>query len=192
MDGYHLAHLHSGTLAMYDHSKIECGNVGPHFVFWEPLAPHYMENIEQNTPYPLIDPSPKEKLGAYVPMLFPGIGLSELESTWSTFHIQPVAPDETIVDIRSKVAAQSTSAFEKQARRSASFWRNQIAPKYDGDPKTDPLATADFMEEDVFVCEQQQKSLKSPYFEHGRSSEIGEAPVREHQQIVLDYVEGRR
>ena len=192
MDGYHLSHLHSGTLAMYDHSRIECGHVGPHFMFWEPLAPHYLKNIKTNAPYPLIDQSPPDKLGAYVPMLFPGIGLAESESMWSTFHIQPVAPDETIVDIRSKFAAVSTSAFEKQARRSESFWKSEIKAKYDGDAKSDPLATGDFMEEDVFVCEQQQKSLTSPYFEHGATSEIGEKPVRDHQQVVLDYMEGRR
>ena len=192
MDGYHLAHLHSGTAAMYDHAKIECGYVGPHFMFWEPLAPHYRDDIARNAPYPLIDPSPPEKLGVYAPMLFPGIGLAESESMWNTFHIQPVAPNETVVDIRSKFAAQPSSAFEKQARRSAEFWKSEIRAKYDGDPASDPLATADLMEEDIFVCEQQQKSLISPYFEHGRSSEFGEAPVREHQQIVFDYVEGRR
>ena len=47
IDAYHLAHLHSGTLAMYDHSRITSGFVGPHFAFYEPLAPEYRDNIGQ-------------------------------------------------------------------------------------------------------------------------------------------------
>ncbi len=155
MDGYHLAHLHSGTLAMYDHSKIEYGFVGSHFVFWEPCAPHYLENIEQNTPFRLIDPSPPERLGAYVPMLFPGIGLSESESSWSTFHIKPVVPDSSIVEMRSKFSAKDYSAFKKQEKRSARFWNSHIVAKFEGDSPTDPMASDDFMEEDVYACEQQ-------------------------------------
>ena len=41
IDGDHLAHLHSGMLAMYDHSRIKSGFVGSHFAFWKPLAPDY-------------------------------------------------------------------------------------------------------------------------------------------------------
>ena len=53
-----------------------------------------------------------------------------------------------------------------------------------------PAATSP--REDIYACEQQQKSLRSPYFEVGASAALGESPVREHQQIVLDYMEGRR
>ena len=87
IDGYHLAHLHSGTLSMYDHSKIEAGFVGPHYAFWEPLAVAYGEDIEKNTPYPLVIPA--DQAGAWVPMLFPGIGLAENESSWTVFHVTP-------------------------------------------------------------------------------------------------------
>lgn len=73
----YIAHLHSGTLAMYDHANTEYGFLGPHFAFWEPLSEDYAKNIEQYSPTPLI--LPKEALGASVPMLFPGIGLAENE-----------------------------------------------------------------------------------------------------------------
>ena len=46
------------------------------------------------------------------------------------------------------------------------------------------------MAEDVYACEQQQKSLRSPYFEHGPSSRRGEAGVRGHQALVREWVEG--
>ncbi len=92
IDGYHLAHLHAGTLAMYDHSKIESGFVGPHFAFWEPATADYLDGIEGNAALPLIDDVPRDRIGAWVPMLFPGIGLSATESSWSVFHVTPLAP----------------------------------------------------------------------------------------------------
>ena len=185
IDSYHLAHLHSGTLAMYDHSRIESGFVGPHFAFWEPLAPEYAEDVEKNAPYPLVIPA--ERAGAWVPMLFPGIGLAEDESSWTLFHVTPLAPDSTRVVTRTKMANASSWAFTRQSMRSYGFWAKRIGGKYEGEDD-DPMASGDFMAEDVYACEQQQRSLKSPYFEHGPSS-VGETGVRTHQELVWAWVE---
>ena len=189
IDHYHLSHLHSGTLAMYDHAKAEFGFVGPHFAFWEPLAPHYLDGIEKNAPLPLI--LPKDQLGSFVPMLFPGLGLGESECDWSVFHVTPLAPDLTRVETRTKVKNASDWEFAAREWGSSGFWSRNIAGKYDGNAG-DPMAAGDFMAEDIYACEQQQKSLQSPYFEPGPSAVRGESPVREHQKIVLDYVQGRR
>ena len=189
IDGYHLGHLHSGTLAMYDHSRIRSGFVGPHFAFWEPLAPEYAEHLEQNVPYPLVIPT--DRLGAWVPMLFPGIGLAETESSWSVFHVTPLAPDRTRVVTRSKVADASSWAFMWQSIRSRSFWAKRVGGKYEGD-SSDPMASGDFMAEDIYACEQQQRSLGSPFFRHGPSSLAGEAGVRRHQELVAQWMEGGR
>ena len=185
IDGYHLAHLHSGTLAMYDHSRIESGFVGPHFAFWEPLTPEYAENVEKNTPYPLVIPA--EQAGAWVPMLFPGIGLAENENSWSLFHVMPLAPDRTRVVTRTKIAKASSWQFMRQQFRSWGFWNRRVSGKFEGG-EDDPMASGDFMAEDIYACEQQQKSLQSPYFEHGPSS-VGEAGVRGHQELVRDWLE---
>lgn len=187
IDGYHLAHLHSGTLSMYDHAQIQSGFVGPHFAFWEPLTADYAEKVEQNAPYPLVIPA--GKAGAWVPMLFPGIGLSELESSWSVFHVTPLAPDRSRVVIRTRVANASTWGFTRQAMRSYGFWAKRVSGKFEDGADDDPLKSGDFMAEDVYACEQQQKSLKSPYYEHGPSSK-GEAGVRGHQELVLAWLEG--
>ena len=187
IDGYHLAHLHSGTLAMYDHSRIRSGFVGPHFAFWEPPTADYARNIERNAPYPLV--IPPEQAGAWVPMLFPGIGLAEAESSWTLFHVTPLAPDRTRVVTRSRLANAPVRAFARQASRSWGFWVGRVTGKYEGDAD-DPMASGDFMAEDIHACEQQQKSLRSPYFEHGPSSR-GEAGVRRHQELVRDWVEGK-
>lgn len=190
IDVYHLSHLHSGTLHMYDHAKAKFGFVGPHYVFWEPLSQWYGEEIEKNAMMPLLDEIPRNKIGAWVPMLFPGLGLAESESSWSIYYVMPLAPDLTRVETRTKVKNVSSWEFAMQSWRSVSFWTRNTSAKYEGDAKTDSLATGDFMAEDVYVCEQQQKSLQSPYFEIGATAVSGESPVREHQQIVLAFIDG--
>ena len=187
IDAYHLKHLHSATLAMYDHDRIESGWHGPHFSFREPLSAEYEADIERKSALPLIDHVPRDQLAAWVPMLFPGIGLAESESTWSTFHVQPLAPDRTRVVTRTKVADVSGWKQAAQMLRSGALWQ-RTRGKYEGDAKLDPLASGDFMKEDIFVCEQQQRSLHSPYLEHGPSARIGEEPVRRHQEIVLEWL----
>lgn len=188
IDVYHLSHLHSGTLAMYDHAKAEYGFVGPHYAFREPLAPDYAANVERNAPMPLI--LPLDQLGAWTPMLFPGIGLAESESSWSTFTITPLAPDLSRVENRTRVKNASTIAFARQSARSASFWRRSISGKYKSGSDDDPMTSGDFTAEDVYACEQQQRSLKSPHFEVGPAAQ-GESPIIQHQEVVLKFMEGR-
>ena len=161
IDVYHLAHLHSGTLDMYDHAKAEYGFVGPHYAFWEPLSPDYAANIARNAPMPLI--LPPNQLGAWVPMLFPGIGLAENESSWSTFTITPLAPDLSRVENRTRVKDASLFAFAMQYARSAPFWGRSVRGKYKSGGDDDPMMSGDFTAEDVYACEQQaacaEKSL---------------------------------
>ncbi len=188
IDVYHLKHLHSGTLRMYDHDRAVFGFIGPHYAFWEPVSAWYGADIEKNAPMPLLDEIPKERIGAWVPMLFPGLGLAEDESSWSTYHITPIAPNLTRVEMRTKVKNVSDWQFLAQGWRSYLFWSKNVAPKVQGNPETDPMASGDFMAEDIYACEQQQKSLQSPYFEIGPTAVLGESPVREHQQVVLDFM----
>lgn len=187
IDVYHLSHLHSGTLSMYDHKKAQYGFHGPHFAFQEPLSQSYAQDIQKNTPYPLI--IPEDNLGAWVPMLFPGLGLAESESTWSTFHIIPLAPDLTRVETRTRLKDASSWEFSKQALKSSSFWARNIRGKYaKGTDQDDPMISGDFMAEDIFACEQQQKSFQSPHFETGPSATHGEQPILDHQSVVMQYL----
>ncbi len=191
IDVYHLSHLHSGTLSMYDHAKAKYKFVGPHYAFWEPPSERYGADIKANAPYPLVIPS--EQAGAWVPMLFPGIGLAETESIWATFIVKPLAPELTRVENRVRVANASIWEFGKQALRSNSFWSGSFGGKYKPDPenKDDPMTSGDLVAEDVYACEQQQKSLKSPYFEVGPVS-VGESPIIGHQEIILNWLEGKK
>ena len=189
VDAYHLKHLHSASLSMYDHDRIESSWHGPHFAFWEPLAEDYAASVEQLSRLPLIDDIPRERMGAWVPMLFPGIGFGETESTWSLFHVVPLGPDRTRVVTRTKIAPVPNWRIGLQWLRSGALWQRPRR-KYQGDPSKDPLASGDFMLEDKLVCEQQQRSLGSPHLRHGPSAQVGEQPVRRHQEIVLKWLDG--
>jgi len=185
IDHYHLAQLHAGTLAMYDHKQADFGFKGEHFYFWEPLTKDYRTNITQNAPYPMLMNKDDIELGAWVPMLFPNVGLVETESSWSVFHVIPITVNQTKVVIRSKVKNCSMLQFLKQASTSYSYWRNKIKGKYHSYDSTHALGSGDFMKEDIYVCEQLQKSLSSPYFEFGPSGDRGEYPIRGFQKRVL-------
>ena len=189
VDLYHLKHLHSATLATYDHDRGECSWHGPHFAFWEPLTADYAAAAERQSPFPLLDEVRGENAGVWVPMLFPGIGFGEFENNWSLFHVKPVAPDRTWVTTRTRTADVPRWRFAYQLLRSGMLWRRPRG-KYEGDPKTDPLSSGNLLLEDNFACEQQQRSLGSPQLEHGPSSQHGEAGVRRHQEIVLEWLNG--
>jgi Rieske 2Fe-2S family protein len=189
IDVYHLSHLHSNTLHMYDHARAEYGWKGPHYHFWEPPAPDYAKELEKNLPTPRAIPEPH--IGAWVPMLFPGIGLGAGEDSWNIFIITPVGPDLTRVENRTKLANASGWEFQKQEWSSWSFWKDFGGPKYpdsDAIGEDDPMASGDSTAEDIYACEQQQKSLTSPFFEVGPAAN-GESPVVRHQQAILHFLE---
>ncbi len=99
IDVYHLSHLHSGTLQMYDHSKAEYGFIGPHYLFWEPPVAEYEKDQDSKLAAPRV--IPKDQNGAWVPMLFPGIGIGAAEDGWNVYIVEPIAPDLTRVINRS-------------------------------------------------------------------------------------------
>ncbi len=188
IDVYHLRHLHSNTLHMYDHARAEYGWKGPHYHFWEPPSADYGKDLEQNLPTPRVIPA--LHVGAWVPMLFPGLGLGASEDSWNLFVITPLAPDLTRIENRTKLANASSWEFSKQGMRSSRFWADFGGGKYaehDARDADDPMASGDFTAEDIYACEQQQKSLHSPYLEIGPAA-TGESPITRHQQAILDFM----
>ncbi len=193
IDGYHLSHLHSTSLNMYDHKQQQSGFCGPHFHFYEPLAADYAANVEKQSPLPIINHFTKDKpLGAYVPLLFPCFGIGADESSWSIFWIIPLAADKTKVITRTRVMPVSDWSFWTQEWRSYSHYQKQPGTKADKSNQAsqtkddDPLASGDFMAEDIYVCEQQQKSLVSPWYSVGAYASQQESAIREfHRQLLL-------
>ncbi|BDD09332.1 hypothetical protein FUAX_17640 [Fulvitalea axinellae] len=191
IDVYHLAHLHSSTLNMYDHAKAEFGFVGDHYLFREPLAKDYRDNLDKLMPFKRITEMTDEHLGAYVPWLFPNVGLAESESSWSVFVAIPLAPDKTKVIVRTKLQPMTDMEYYKQSESSKKWWPKIMGmdTKYGNYDEDDPMASGDFMQEDIYVCEQQQKSLSNPLFGVEATAQHGESTVRGFQERIQKWVD---
>ena len=189
IDGYHLAHLHSATLNMYDHQKQKTGFIGPHFTFYEPLQDDYAKNLKDKSPLPPIDHfTDDQPMGAYVPMLFPNLGIAATEDSWSIFHVIPLAPNCTRVITRTRIKAVSDWTYLWQSGKSYSQQSTWSGKYKEGIGSDDPMMSGDFMAEDIYVCEQQQKSLESPLFSVGATARHQEKSIRDFQNIILQQM----
>lgn len=190
IDVYHLSHLHSNTLQMYDHKAAKYHWEGPHYMFWEPPVDAFLKDQESKLIAPRV--IPEDMNGAWVPMMFPGIGIGASEDGWNVFIIEPLGPELTRVHNRGRVSSSSGWEFTKQSMKSSMFWTKfGLSGKYeahDAMSEDDPMVAGDFTGEDIYACEQQQKSLHSPYFETGPAA-VGESPVIDHQKVVLQWLE---
>lgn len=186
IDVYHLAHLHSNTLNMYNHSKAEFGFVGDHFMFKEPLSRKYKKHLPKLIPYKQIAETVQDDYGAYVPLLFPNTGLSETESSWSIFNIIPLSPEKTKVIIRSKLEPMTEQEYLDQQKSSNENWEKIMGSlNFETDKsKNDPLFSGDFMAEDIFVCEQQQKGFRNPLFSVGYHASNLEKSILEFHDVI--------
>ena len=193
IDGYHLDHLHIDTLNMYNHKQQINEHAGKHWVFWEPLSDWYQADLKNYAPYGIIDHIPADKLGAYLYHLFPSVLITETEGSWSTMHFKPVAPDHTIVEVRTRVMPMTTSQYASQQMKNWMAWGRRLTnhPPNDGSDdnmatKDDPLYSQDFMEEDIFACEQQQKAMSSPLYTTGPAAHDEKSIFRFHEAILQD------
>lgn len=180
-------------------------------MFNEPLTKKYKESLKKESPLPLIDHIPEEKLGAYVHMLFPCFGLAGVESVWSIVQIIPKAPELTIVKIRAWTMPISASDYLKMAKDdlaaklhiakqeksllSAGKFLLYALTGVDSYDKTiklpedkDPLTSGDFMIEDIYACEQQQKAMKSPKFAIGPMTKDLEDSILQFHKHVREFM----
>ena len=193
IDGYHLDHLHPDTLNMYNHKKQTNQHAGRHWVFWEPLADWYRADLHNLAPYGIIDHIPNDKLGAYLVFLHPSVLLTETEGSWSTLQVKPIAPDHTIVEVRVRTMPLTTSQQTSQQFKNWMSWGRRLTnhPANDGADdnmatEDDPLYSGDFMEEDAFACEQQQKAMSSPLYSTGPAARDEQSIFRFHEAILQD------
>ncbi|MFR9750897.1 aromatic ring-hydroxylating oxygenase subunit alpha [Nocardia sp. 004] len=184
VDVYHLAHLHSATLDMFDHAKAEYGWHGPHFLIQEPMSA--MRGGRRSSG----EPGDSSSLAGSSPCFFPGIAFVVSDYFWSTFIMTPLAPDISHVETRTKISPKSAWKFLREERMSPLALlggRKAKVSRAEAAGRNDPLASGDVILEDIYACEQQQKSFASPFFEVGPPAR-GESPVIEHQRVVLDYL----
>ena len=187
IDVYHLSHLHSETLQMYDHAKLESHVTGAgHTATYDPPTPDYRRYLEStpNSTMPLVMPEP-EQWGAYVHMMFPNFGIAGTEYSWSTIEVIPLSPRETRLRIRSRTGLEGINLAIASIYEKVGAWVGQAMGYRASD---NPLESGDFMLEDIYACEQQQKAMESPRFAFGPTSVDQEQLIVDFQRAILSYM----
>lgn len=184
IDVYHLSQLHSDTLYIGDHANAEFAWHGPHWTFREPLTAEYADGIENRSPLPLLPGFDTSNPVVRAPMLYPNLGVFEGESSWSTFHVVPVSPTESRIETRTRIAPASIPARALQAAKSLWNAPRRPARKHVQQHPSDPIGSGNFIAEDNYVCEQQQRGFESPMFEQGPMARHAEGPVREFRKRI--------
>lgn len=188
IDVYHLSHLHAETLNMYDHARLESVFTGAgHVATYDPPNRQYRKYLETtpNSYMPLIIPE-SEKWGAYTHMMFPNFGIAATEYFWSTLEVIPVSPALTRVKVRSRTKLEGAWLALAAGYEKVSAWLGQLMGYK---PNDNPLESGDFMLEDIYACEQQQKAMKSPRFAFGPTSIDQEQLIVDFQRTVLSYLQ---
>ena len=193
IDGYHFFYLHPASLGDGDFFKQDWRPRGRHWTFYRPLKPgiHHDKAI-----MPVVEGvASNYGAGAYV--LFPNLALYETATYWLTFHVLPVKPDLSIIEVR--VRAMPEAVERLKALPPAEGEPPDYVISAEGvftldimaDPNVHPMASDNVMMEDIYACEAVQKGMNSPVFEVGPLSKY-ESSLGFFQQQVLDYVPAGR
>ena len=192
IDGYHFFYLHPKSLGDGDFTKQHWWPAGRHWMFHRPLKPGISHNDEF---LPVIDGvDPAYGAGAYV--LFPNLALYETATSWSTFHVIPLGPDRSLIDIRLLAAPSALERLGNQAMPADDLPDCVVSAKgrmsfhTAADRTVHPLLSDNVMLEDIYACEAVQAGMASPAYEIGAMSGYENA-LPFFQRQVMDYVAAR-
>lgn len=193
IDGYHLWHLHAGTIKGLDHAKQEWWPTGRHWSFYEPpTTPGAYPDAEQ-TGLRRIRALDDGGFGSAVQMLFPNLGVAGGSSFWVTVQAIPVSAERTIVEVRTRIEPIDRRLLQvDKLRRSAqkALASSPLAPVLKrfglGNDGDDPFN--DLMGEDLSAGEAVQRGMRSPRFSVGPMAQDYENAITAFQQNVLDAV----
>jgi Rieske 2Fe-2S family protein len=186
IDGYHLPLLHAVSLGDGDFTRQTWAPAGRHITFYRPLKPGMTAN---DRALPVFDGIPPH-YGASYQWLFPNIAFFETATSWSTFHVIPVAPDLSEIVIR--VFAEPKALDHTPTPSADPLPDHVIAANgpfgrlFVDDAGGHALESEDVMREDIHACEAVQQGLAA-------GATIGplarwEAPLAHFQRQVLDFV----
>jgi phenylpropionate dioxygenase-like ring-hydroxylating dioxygenase large terminal subunit len=189
IDGYHFFYLHPVSIGDGDFYKQHWEPRGRHWTFHRPLK----EGVTYaNKTLPVID-GVDPTYGVTSSIMFPNLAVFETATYWMTFHVLPVAADESIVDIRTLAMPEAVDRLKALPPAEG------VSPDYiissEGlysfdrvaDPTVHPTESDDVMMEDIYACEAVQKGMNSPLYEVGPMSKY-ESSLTFFQQQVLDYM----
>ena len=188
IDGYHFSHLHSETLKDGDFGRQQWEPVGRHWTFYRPVH----EGIDYSEgALPLIAGCPPD-FGADADVLFPNLALYATATLWLTFHVIPVAADESLIEIRSRAMPEALGHGERRAEKPEHRWIDDVSGPLSAwfvpPPGAHPLESGDVMFEDLYACEAVQQGMNSPRFEVGPMARDLENALTFFQRNILDFV----
>jgi len=93
----------------------------------------------------------------------------------------------SVISAASQMKPLSDWDYMKQSWSSWWSWKGKT-PASNSDDSGDPLASGDFIQEDVYACEQQFKAMRSPKFAIGATAKNMEHSVIEFQNNVLRFL----
>lgn len=189
IDGYHLPILHHTSLADGDFMKQHWWPVGRHIAFYRPLKPGILHDGQA---LPVIDGIPASYGASYV-WFFPNMAIFETATSWSTFHVIPVAADRCLVHSRLRAMPEALNGHRPPfpeiadlpahvARAAGPFAERKA--DFDG---VHPLESNDVMMEDIYACEAVQAGLETGFAEVGPLSHW-EATMTFFQGHILEHV----
>jgi len=185
IDGYHLPLLHAVSLGDGDFTRQQWVPAGRHITFYRPLKPGMAAN---DRALPVIDGIPPN-YGASYQWLFPNIAFFETATSWSTFHVIPVAADLSEIVVRlfagpealDHAPAPSPGPLPDHVITASGAFGRLFVDGSGGHA----LESEDVMREDIYACEAVQQGLAA-------GSTIGplarwETPLAHFQRQVLDF-----
>jgi phenylpropionate dioxygenase-like ring-hydroxylating dioxygenase large terminal subunit len=162
VDVYHLWHLHSATLADFDHTCFEHHQLGPNWSSYEPLKHGNLDAAAITTGTNQIghlDDRDRNGLGAH--LVFPNLMMASAAEFFATYVANPVGPDRSVIELR-------------------------LRAEPGADPDKIVAAAESFIEEDIKACEAVQAAVESPAFQVGPLAMDHERPIEAFQAHVLE------
>jgi Rieske 2Fe-2S family protein len=161
IDGYHLWYLHAASVTGLDHSRQAWREIGRHWAFYEPPSERGVSPDRYQFGTPIIDGVPEDKYGSTVWWVTPNLAGAAGATFWSAVKIIPVAPDETRIEVRTRIG---------------------------GPPDLEPTAGGSLeqiVNEDIRAVEAIQRAMSSAEFEVGPMSRDYEGSIEAFHRNIL-------
>ncbi|HSS09694.1 MAG TPA: RHO alpha subunit C-terminal catalytic domain-containing protein, partial [Acidimicrobiales bacterium] len=160
VDVYHLWYLHARTLADYDHRVFEWRQLGPNWVSYEPIRTGVVRHRPHVSSRQIAHLDERDRVGIGAHAAFPNILMATEAEFFITYVALPVAPDQTIIDLR-------------------------IRAEPDSDPQALFAGAEAFIAEDIAACEGVQASVRSSRFSVGALASEHERPIEHFHRNLL-------
>jgi Rieske 2Fe-2S family protein len=162
VDVYHLWHLHSATLAGFDHTRFEHHQLGGNWASYEPLKDPDLPRAALTggtNQIAHLDDRDRNGLGAH--LVFPNLMMATTAEFFATYVVAPLVPNRSMIELR-------------------------LRAEVGADPAKVVAAAESFIDEDIRACEAVQAAVESPAFRVGPLAVDHERPIEAFQAHLLE------